>query len=81
LSRRELSHSREKYKRGHIRTWVIEEKRDGAWKFVKEYCGENGPQAQKGQRIRLLKKGEIQGGLTYAKEHMPDEEIGGILGF
>lgn len=81
MSRRELSHSRERYKRGRIRTWVIEEKLDGKWRTVKNYTGENGPKAQKGQRIRLLKKGEIQGGLTYSKEHMSDKEIKDTLGW
>ena len=81
MSRRELSHPRERYKRGHIRVWVIEEKLDNHWRTVKVYKGENGPKAQKGRRIRLLKKGEIQAGLTDSKEHLSDKEIKDTLGW
>lgn len=81
MSRRELGHSRERYKRGRIRVWVIEEKEDGEWRIVKMYRGENGPKAKRGQRVRPLKKGEIQDGLTYSKQRMSDKEIKDTLGW
>lgn len=81
MSRRELSHSRERYKKGRIRTWVIEEKQDGEWRTVKEYKGENGPKAQKGQRVRLLKDKRFHDSSPYFEQRMSNEEVEDTLGW
>lgn len=72
---------REKYKIGRLRVWIVETKRNGIWETVRVFRGTDGPKVRKGQRVRLLKKGEIHDDLTHLRQHMSDEEIGDILGW